>query len=191
MDNKKNKEGNELVEVIREKGWSILNGWTYTGGREDSVINYVLVDEGRERGEGEEYRKQKREYKELCGNKKKEENERCERKVEGAKNEGLVWEIVNRERKKVWLFDALIWAMVSCGVEIWGWKERGGRMERLKDRYLRWVEGGTLGYMIREEIQRGNLRGRAGKRAWAFEERLKGEGGKLLARLCLDEMGRI
>ncbi len=42
MDRKENKNGSKLVEFIREKGWSILNGnierddkgnWTYTGGR--------------------------------------------------------------------------------------------------------------------------------------------------------------
>ncbi|KYN15259.1 hypothetical protein ALC57_12526, partial [Trachymyrmex cornetzi] len=176
---------------------------TYTGGRGDSVIDYVLVDEetreeiesmkigeeidsdhhplvvslrgrrGRKRGKGEEGRGATRgvwEYeggrevfrerierleREGGGNermtemrerireilrsiekerKRKEgkENERWERKVEGAKNEGQVWEIVNRERKKwkgvnkgiemreVWLFDVLIWAMVSYGVKIWG-----------------------------------------------------------------------
>jgi len=47
-----------LVEGIRERGWFILNGmaegdeeenWTYTGGRGESVIDYVLVEEeGRE-----------------------------------------------------------------------------------------------------------------------------------------------
>lgn len=36
------------------------------------------------------------------------------------------------------------------------------------------VEGKTPNYMIREEMQKEKLRGRAGKRA--FEERLKGEG---------------
>ncbi|KYN22487.1 hypothetical protein ALC57_05111 [Trachymyrmex cornetzi] len=54
MDSKKNKDGKRLMEFIREKGWAILNGnvkgdekgnWTYTGGRGDSVIDYVLVDE--------------------------------------------------------------------------------------------------------------------------------------------------
>jgi len=57
-DSKINKEGRMLVEGIRERGWFILNGeaegdeegnWTYTGGRGESVIDYVLVEEeGRE-----------------------------------------------------------------------------------------------------------------------------------------------
>ncbi|KYN22347.1 hypothetical protein ALC57_05252 [Trachymyrmex cornetzi] len=47
-----------------------------------------------------EYRKEKKEYKELCEAKKKEENDKWERKVEGARSERQVWEIVNGERKR-------------------------------------------------------------------------------------------
>ncbi|KYN28179.1 hypothetical protein ALC57_02425, partial [Trachymyrmex cornetzi] len=32
-----------------------------------------------------------------------------------------------QEEHNVWIFDRLIWAMVSYGAEIWGWKERGWR----------------------------------------------------------------
>lgn len=34
------------------------------------------------------------------------------------------------------------------------------------------VERDTLGYMIREEIERDKLKGRAGLKAWRFERRL-------------------
>jgi len=74
----------------------------------------------------------------------------------------------------VWLFDALVWTVMAYGVEIWGWRERE-RMERMQERYLRWMMGvgwRVPGYMIREELQRDKLRGRAGRRAWRFEERL-------------------
>jgi len=57
-DGKINKEGRILVKGIRERGWFILNGetkgdedrnWTYTGGRGESVIDYILgEEEGRE-----------------------------------------------------------------------------------------------------------------------------------------------
>ncbi|KYN21992.1 hypothetical protein ALC57_05622 [Trachymyrmex cornetzi] len=60
----------------------------------------------------------------------------------------------------------------------WTYTERRGR---LQERYLKWVLGierGTPGYLVREELQREKLRVRAGKRAWAFEERLKGNGGR-------------
>lgn len=44
------------------------------------------------------------------------------------------------------------------------------------------------GYMVREEVQRENLKGRAGRRAWGYERRL-GEGkGAELARRCWEEM---
>lgn len=36
--------------------------------------------------------------------------------------------------RSVWLFDALEWTVMSYGVEIWGWKERG--VERIQERFL-------------------------------------------------------
>ncbi|XP_011861498.1 PREDICTED: golgin subfamily A member 6-like protein 1, partial [Vollenhovia emeryi] len=53
-DKKLNKEGRRLTQFIKERGWFILNGgirgdnegnWTYTGGRGESVIDYVMVEE--------------------------------------------------------------------------------------------------------------------------------------------------
>ncbi|KMQ86815.1 hypothetical protein RF55_14106 [Lasius niger] len=70
------------------------------------------------------------------------------------------------------------------GVEIWCWKERE-KVERLQERYLRWVMGvdwGTPGYMVMEELQRDKLRGRMGRRAWGMR-RLVEEKGEL-ARKC-------
>lgn len=44
------------------------------------------------------------------------------------------------------------------------------------------------GYMIREELQRDLLRGRASMRAWSYENKFrKGKGGEL-ARECLEEI---
>lgn len=52
-DRKVNKEGRILVEFIKERGWSIFNGvvkgdkeeeYTYTGGRGNTVIDYVIGD---------------------------------------------------------------------------------------------------------------------------------------------------
>jgi len=64
-------------------------------------------------------------------------------------------------------------------------------MEKIEERYIRWVFGldrRTSGYMIKEEIQRGKLKERAGKRAWGFEKRLEEGKGSKLARLCCEEM---
>lgn len=46
----------------------------------------------------------------------------------------------------------------------------------------------TPGYLLREELQRDKLRGRAGLRAWGFEERIKRDKGSKLARDCLEEI---
>jgi len=50
------------------------------------------------------------------------------------------------------------------------------------------VEGRTPGYMVREELQRGKLRGRAGRRAWELEERMAEGRGSILAQRCWQEM---
>ena len=64
-------------------------------------------------------------------------------------------------------------------------------MEQIEERYLRWVlevEARTPRYLVREELQREKMRGRAGRRAWGFEKRLDEEGGSELARECREEM---
>ena len=113
----------------------------------------------------------------------------------GAAVMGKVWGLGKRLfgkdwGRRIWLFDRLVWAVVGYGVEVWGWRERG-KVEALQERFLKWVLGvnrETPGYMVREELQRGLLRGRAGMRAWGFEKKLEeGEGGEL-ARLCWEEM---
>jgi len=78
---------------------------------------------------------------------------------------------------------------MSYGVEIWGWKEREG-MERLEERYLRWVFGlnsKTPGYLVREEVKRNKLRERAGRKE-GFEKKLEEGKGSKLTRLCWEEM---
>ncbi|KYN11078.1 hypothetical protein ALC57_16779, partial [Trachymyrmex cornetzi] len=127
---------------------------TYTGGRRESVIDYVLVDEeAREQIESME-----------IGD-----------AIESDHHPLIVTWTGGKEKGK----NKLIWAMVSYGVEIWGWKEREV-VESLQERYLRWVLGverRTPGYLVREELQREKLRAKAGKRAWAFEERIR-KGGR-------------
>lgn len=56
---------------------------------------------------------------------------------------------------------------------------------------MKWVMGiGRYipGYMLREELQREKLRGRAGIRAWSYEKKLGEGGGGELARLCWEEL---
>lgn len=106
-----------------------------------------------------------------------------------------VWRIGKRMWGKdwergLWLYDTLVWTVMGYGAEVWGWKERK-EIEEVHDRFLRWTMGidwRTPGYMIREELDRWMMRGRAGKRAWEFEKRLKeGRGGEI-ARRCWEEM---
>lgn len=58
---------------------------------------------------------------------------------------GQVWGIGKRRvgrdwGRRIWLFDSLVWMVISYRVEIWRWKERSG-MEKIYDRFLRWVLG--------------------------------------------------
>lgn len=107
---------------------------------------------------------------------------------------GQVWAIGKRRfgkdvRKRLWLFDKLVWSVMGYGVEIWEWKERE-EFERIHERYIRWVLGvewRTPGYMVREEVQRDKLSGIAGSRAFRFEKRLEGKGSKW-AMKCMNEM---
>ncbi|XP_076298035.1 uncharacterized protein LOC143217535 [Lasioglossum baleicum] len=73
-----------------------------------------------------------------------------ERLRKGAAAMGQIWAIGKRRfakdwGRRLWLFDRLIWAVISYGVEIWGWKERAG-LERLQERYLRWLLGVGKGH---------------------------------------------
>lgn len=65
------------------------------------------------------------------------------------------------------------------------------KVKRMQEKFLRWmlgVEGRTLGYMIRKELQREILKSRAGKRAWGYEEKLMKGKGSMLAQRCLREV---
>ena len=54
---------------------------------------------------------------------------------------------------RVWMFDVVVWSLLSYGVKIRCWKERKS-VESLRERFPRWVMGGPgrcPGYMLREE----------------------------------------
>lgn len=127
-----------------------------------------------------------------------DQDDHVEERVEkAAKVMGGVWGIGKRKfgddwGRRLWLFDRLVWPVMSYGVEVWGWVGREA-VERLHERYLRWVLGVSRrvpGYQVREELQRDTLEGRAGMRAWGYERKLEeGRGGEL-ARRCRAEMKR-
>jgi len=91
--------------------------------------------------------------------------------------------------RRIWLFDKLVWTVLSYGVEIWGWKERDS--EKIEERYLKWILGvdvKTPSYLVREELQRQRLRGRAERRAWAFKKRMEEGRRSEIGRKCWYEM---
>jgi len=53
---------------------------------------------------------------------------------------GQVWGIGKRRfgkdwKRRIWLFDKLVWTVMGYGVEIWEWEQSEG-MEWLEERYL-------------------------------------------------------
>lgn len=50
------------------------------------------------------------------------------------------------------------------------------------------MDGKTPGYLVREEVQREKLRGRAGRKAWGFKRRLEEGKGSKWARRCWEKM---
>jgi len=95
---------------------------------------------------------------------------------------GQVWRIGKRRfrrdiGKRLWLFDRLVWTVLSYDVEIWGWEEREG-IEEVKERYIRWmlgIESIIPEYRIREKVQREKLRCRAARRRGGDEEKIDGD----------------
>jgi len=70
----------------------------------------------------------------LCEEKKKEENERWEREVEGVKRESQGWGIVNKERKK--------WKRINEGIKI-------------EENYFKGLLGVVEGRVVQETDRRG------------------------------------
>lgn len=88
------------------------------------------------------------------------------------------------------LFDWLVSSVVSFRAEIWGWR-KWEEMERLQERYIRWVlgvDGRTPGYIMREESKREKMRTKMGSRAVRYEERLEKGGEGKWARKCWEEV---
>ncbi|XP_051169309.1 uncharacterized protein LOC127286774 [Leptopilina boulardi] len=124
--------------------------------------------------------------------KKVEESMNVSRRIErAARMMGQVWGIDERRfkddwKKRAWLFDALVWSVLSYGVEVWRWREIG-KVERMPERFLRWTMGvgwNCPGYMLREELGREKIVLRQRKRAMGLEEKLGQGRGSSLAQEC-------
>jgi len=82
-------------EGKRKEGWWDEDCW-----RKKKEVRRILREWRKGKGDRREYQKKKREYKELCEENKRKENERWEREMEGVRWESQVWRIINRERRK-------------------------------------------------------------------------------------------
>lgn len=152
-----------LLEVEKEmeggkmerSGW-----WDEECVKKKKVVRRKLREWRRNEGDGEEYRKEKREYKELCERKKKVENDRWERRAEEAKKESEVWEIINKERK---------WRRrVGEGIEMVEWKE-----------YFMRLTGG-----VEEKVVRGRRRKGGNEKEGDEEEEISvGEIKKMMKKI--------
>ncbi|XP_068991496.1 trichohyalin-like [Neodiprion pinetum] len=78
-----------------KKGW-----WDEECRRKKAEVRQSLRKWRKGEGEGDAYRKERREYNRLCEERKKKENEGFIKEAAEARTESKVWEIVNRERKK-------------------------------------------------------------------------------------------
>ncbi|XP_067214151.1 uncharacterized protein [Linepithema humile] len=143
----------------RRKGW-----WDEECVREKKRVRKELRDWRRKGGEGERYKREKREYGKLCERKKEEENRRWERRAEEARRESEVWEIVNRERRRR--------KRVNEGIGMLDWKEHFMRiLGGVEGRVVRGGERSGQGEgkeeeeIDREEIRRALRTIRDGKAA--------------------------
>jgi len=89
-EEKEDKEGRGR----KVKGW-----WDEECREKKKEVRLELRRWRKEKEEGGKYSSSKREYKEVCERKRKEESERMIIQVEEAKTEGKVWELIRKERK--------------------------------------------------------------------------------------------
>ncbi|XP_046142334.1 golgin subfamily A member 6-like protein 1 [Osmia bicornis bicornis] len=87
--------GSKKGQKSKKKGW-----WDEECKERKKEVRKILREWRRGSKEGESYRKAKKEYNKVCEEKKKEENERFIKEVEGVKTDKDVWRIVNRERQQ-------------------------------------------------------------------------------------------
>ncbi|EFN67046.1 hypothetical protein EAG_02771 [Camponotus floridanus] len=171
---KKNEKG--------RSGW-----WDRECKRKNKEAERVLREWRKGNKSRQDYRRKKREYKELCERKRRQKNEEWVKVAKEARTQEQVWKVINKERrrkvevnKEIGIEEWDMGSVVAFGVEVWRWKE-WNKIERLQERYMRWVlgvEGRTPGYMVREEGKKEKMRTKLGRRAMGYEEKLEKGGGE-------------
>jgi len=100
----------ERREYGKRKGW-----WDAECREKKREVRRALRAWRKGNGDKQQYLNGKKEYREICEEKKRDENERWEREVEEARVEGQVWGIVNRERKR--------WKGINEDIKMEEWEE--------------------------------------------------------------------
>lgn len=93
---------------------------------------------------------------------------------------------------RMFLFDKTVVSVALYAAEIWGWEEFQ-EIERLQYKYIRWLLGlntFTPIYILLEETKRYNLSIEYGKRAMAYENKLRESPWKVLAHDAYQEISK-
>ena len=89
------------------------------------------------------------------------------------------------------MFVALVESVAMYGSEIWDWSNEE-RLDIIERRYMKWILGldkVTSTYILREETREEEIRTKAVRRTFNYEERARSSGKKLV-RECIREMER-
>jgi len=136
----------ERREYGKRKGW-----WDAECREKKREVRRALRVWRKGNGDKQRYLNGKKEYREICEEKKREENERWEREVEEARVEEQVWGIVNRERKR--------WKGINEDIKMEEWEE-----------YFKELLGGVE----RRVVQGKNRRGRREEEEDLRREEIRG-----------------
>jgi len=120
MEGKLNRAMKETEEEINKEEKRKVGWWDEECLEKKREARKELRRWRRKGGKGEEYKRRKQKFREICERKKKEENDRWEKRAAEVSRESEVWEIVNRERKKR--------RKVTEGIEMAEWKEHFMRL---------------------------------------------------------------
>ena len=93
--------------------------------------------------------------------------------------------------RRIKMFVALVESVAMYGAEIWGWNDEG-RLDIIKRRYMKWILGldkVTPNYILREETREEEIRTKAVRSAFNYEEGARSSDKKLV-RECIRKMER-
>ncbi|XP_029054555.2 eukaryotic translation initiation factor 3 subunit A-like [Osmia bicornis bicornis] len=147
--------GKENNKTQVRKGW-----WDEESMRRKKEVRKALRDWRKGRIGGEKYREAKREYNRVCEAKKEKVKKAFEKEARGAKTEGDVWRIINRERKSR--------GRAKTGIKEEEWRKHfvnllGGSEEKVVMGGERDMEGDEEADISKEEIRKAIAKMKDGK----------------------------